>query len=190
MPTLSYSEIKPKKYIVWNNEPYEVLEARVFRKQQMKPQNATKLRHLITGKVIENSFHQNEKVLEAEIETTEAKFLYTHRGEYWFCPPDNPKERFQIPADKLGVKARFIKADSEIGLIYFNQELIGVDIPIKVNLKVIAAPPAVKGNTASGANKQITLETGTIINAPMFINENDIVRVNTETGEYTERVTL
>ncbi len=185
---LSYSEIKPKKYIVWNDEPYEVLEAKVFRKQQMKPQNVTKLRNLISGKVIENSFHQNEKVKEADISSKEAKYLYNNRGEYWFCEPNDPSKRFQVPETVIGENFRFVKTNSIIKILYFEDRIIGVEVPIKVELKVTEAPPAVKGNTVSGGTKQVTLETGAVINTPMFISEGEIIRINTETGEYAERV--
>jgi len=185
---LSYSEIKPKKFIVWNDEPYEVLEAKVFRKQQMKPQNVTKLRNLISGKVVENSFHQNEKVAEADINKQEAKYLYQNRGEFWFCEPNNPSNRFQIPTEIISDGFKFVKPNSIISLLYFGDQIIGLEIPIKVELKVVEAPPAIKGNTVSGGTKQVTLETGAVINTPMFINEGEIIRVNTETGEYAERV--
>lgn len=185
---LSYSDIKPKKFIVWNSEPYEVLEAKVFRKQQMKPQNVTKLRNLVSGKVVENSFHQNEKVEEADISKKEAKFLYENKGEYWFCEPNDPSKRFIVDAGLIRENFRFVKGNSIVLLLYFNEDVIGVEVPIKVELKVKEAPPAVKGNTVSGGTKQVTLETGAVINTPMFINEGEIIRVNTDTGEYTERV--
>ncbi len=188
MATLEYNDIKPKKYIIWNQEPYEVLDAHVFRKQQRKPVNATKLKNLITGKVIENSFHQSDKVTEAELDTKQAIYLYTNRGEYWFCDQADRSKRFQIPADILGEKIKFVKENSTLNLLLFDDRIIGVDIPIKVELTVSEAPPAVKGNTAQGGTKQIVLETGATINAPLFINPGDKVRINTETGQYAERV--
>jgi elongation factor P len=83
---------------------------------------------------------------------------------------------------------KFIKENSEIIALIFDDEVISIKIPIKAELKVTEAPPAVRGNTAQGANKQVTLETGAVVNAPIFINEGDIIKVNTETGEYAERV--
>lgn len=185
---LEYNEIKPRKYIVFNNEPYEVLDSHVFRKQQRKPVNATKLKNLITGKVIENSFHQSEKVAEAEINTKKAKYLYHNRGEFWFADPNDPSKRFQIEASVLGDKIKYIKPDSEIDVLSFEDTLIGIELPIKVELKVVEAPPSIKGNTAQGGMKQVTVETGATINAPLFVNTGDILRVNTDTGEYVERV--
>lgn len=188
MAMLEYSEITERKYIVFNGEPWEVLSSHVFRKQQRKPVNATKLKNLITGKVTEQSFHVSEKVEEAEIEKQEAKFLYANRGEYWFCNPTDPSKRFSLSEDLMGAKGKFLKANSVIKIMKFGEKTIGVDMPIKVELKVTEAHPAVKGNTAQGATKIVKLETGAEINVPMFITEGEIVRVNTETGEYTERV--
>jgi elongation factor P len=184
---LSYDEIKEGKYIVWNGEPWEVLSSHVFRKQQRKPVNATKIRNLITGKVTEPSFHVSEKVEEAEIEKKEAKYLYNNRGEYWFCDPKDPSKRFSLTNDFVGVRGKFLKTNSIIKILKFGERDIGVEMPIKVELKVVEAHPAVKGNTAQGGTKAVKLETGAEIQVPMFIKEGEMVRVNTETGEYTER---
>jgi elongation factor P len=184
---LDYSEITERKYIVLNGEPWEVLSSHVFRKQQRKPVNATKLKNLITGKVTEQSFHVSEKVEEAEIDEKEAKFLYANRGEYWFCDPKDPSKRFSLKEDFIGPRGKFMKVNSIIGILSFGEKTIGIDMPIKVELKVTEAHPAVKGNTAQGASKTVKLETGAEIQVPMFIKEGEIIRVNSETGEYTER---
>jgi len=168
-------------------EPYEVLSYHVFRKQQRKPVNATKLRHLLTNRVMEHSFHQSDKVEEAEIEKRDIKYLYENRGEYWFCEENDPTKRFRLPAEKVGDSLRFIKQNSIVSLQSFGEDILGIEVPIKVELKVKEAPPAVRGDTVTGGNKQIILETGAVINAPMFIKEGDIIRINTETGEYAER---
>jgi elongation factor P len=188
MAQLTYDEIKERKYIVLNGEPWEVLTSHVFRKQQRKPVNATKLRNLITGKVTEQSFHVSEKVEEAEIDKKEAKYLYTNRGEFWFCEPSDPSKRFQLSQDILGSRGKFLKANSVISVLMFGDKIIGIDMPIKVDLKVIEAHPAVKGNTAQGGTKLVKVETGAEIQVPMFIKEGEIIRINSETGEYAERV--
>jgi len=185
---LEYNEVKSGKFIVLDGTPYEVLSSHVFRKQQRKPVNDTKLRNLMTGKVAENSFHQSEKVEEAEIETRPAKFIYQNRGEYWFCEPSDPSKRFQLPAEKIGDAGKFLKANMLVDLIEFQEKLLGVKMPIKVELKVAEAPPSIKGNTAQGGTKVVTLETGGQVNAPLFVNEGDVIVVNTETGEYVSRV--
>lgn len=188
MAILSYNEIVQKKVIVYNNEPYEVLSSHVFRMQQRKPVNQTKLRHLVTGKVVEISFHQNESVPEADISRMETTYLYTNRGESWFCEAGNPKNRFSFPEDAVHEKVQWLKTNSPVEVMLYNEKPITVDIPIKVDLKVTDAPPAVKGDTATGGSKQVPLESGATVLTPLFINPGDILRINTDTGEYTERV--
>lgn len=188
MSMLDYSEIVGRKYIVLDGEPWEVIDSHVFRKQQRKPVNATKLKNLITGKVTERSFHVSEKVPEAEIEERDVKFLYQNRGEYWFCEALDPSKRFKIDEDFIGPQARFVKKDSIVQALSFGEKVISMKIPIKIELKVTEAHPAVKGNTAQGGTKTVTLETGATVQVPMFIKEGEIIRINSETGEYAERV--
>jgi elongation factor P len=189
---LQYNEIKEKKIIIYGDEPCEVVEAAVARKQQMKPQNQTKLRSLISGKTFAATFHLAEIVEEAEIIKSEIKFLYHHRDEYWFCQIDNPAQRFKIGPEILGSTTKFLKANTNITVFSWDQggeeKIIKVALPIKVDFKVKEAPPAVRGDTSKGGTKFIVLENDTTISAPMFIKEGDIVRINTETGQYTERV--
>lgn len=186
---LEYNEITVRKYIVFEGEPYEVLSSHVFRKQMRKPVNATKLKNLISGRVVEHSFGANDKAEEAEVETRKVKFLYANRGEWWFCEESDPSKRFKMEESLLGTPAKFMKPNSLVDVASFGEQVIGVKLPVKVELKVTDAPPAVKGDTAKGGNKVITLETGATINAPIFVSEGDVVRVNTETGDYVERVT-
>lgn len=189
MAILEYNEITEKKYIVMNGAPYEVLSSHVFRKQQRKPVNATKLKNLMTGKVTEYSFHQSEKVQEAEIESRKVKYLYNNRGEWWFCEESDPSKRFKVTDDQAGPQARFLKTNTVIDQLLFDDQPMGFKFPITVDLKVTDAPPGIKGDTQSGGTKIVTLETGTTINAPLFINEGDIIKINTETAEYRERIT-
>jgi len=184
---LEYNEIKEKKVIIFEGDPYEVLSSHVFRKQQRKPVNATKLRHLMSGRVVEYSFHQSEKVEEADIARKEVKFLYTNRGEYWFCETDDPAKRFQIAGDTLGSQAKFLKANTLVEARLFNEQVIGVKLPIKLEVKVTEAAPGLRGDTAQGGSKVVKIETGTQLNVPLFINEGDSIIINTEAGEYVER---
>ncbi len=186
---LEYNEIRERKYILVDGEPFEVLASHVFRKQQRKPVNQTKLKSLITGRVMERSFHQSEKAEEAEIDKKNVTYLYNNRGEWWFCEEGNPKERFQIEESMIGPQGKFLKPNSSVKALVFDEKIIGVELPIKVELKVKEAPPAIKGDTATGVTKQVILETGAVIITPIFINEGDILKINTETGEYVERVT-
>ncbi len=189
MAMLEYNEVVERKFIVLDGQPYEVLTSHVFRKQQRKPVNATKLKNLFSGKVTEYSFHVSEKIEEAEIERREVKYLYNNRNEFWFCEPSDPAKRFKMEEDKMGPQSRFLKPNCVLDMLSFNEKIIGLKYPITVDLKVTDAPPGIKGDTATGGTKVITLETGATINAPLFVHEGDIVRLNTETGEYRERVT-
>lgn len=188
MAVLSYNEILPKCIINYNNEPYEVLSSHIFRMQMRKPVNQTKLRQLVGGKVIEVSFHQNETVTEAEVDKMQARYLYTNRGESWFAEEGNPKNRFSFPEDAVHDKVQWLAPNSAVEVLTYHEKPMTIVIPIKVDLEVKDAPPAVKGNTVSGGSKIAELVTGAKVNVPLFINTGDIVRINTDTGLYSERV--
>jgi elongation factor P len=191
---LNYNEIKERKYIVMDGKPFEVLSSHVFRKQQRKPVNQTKLRNLITRSVKPHTFHNNDTVEEAEISKEKYVFSFsklnrqTGHEEYWFYKKDDKGHRLHIEKEIIENQIQYLKPNLEVDASIFDDQIIGISIPIKLKYKVKSAPPAVKGNTANGANKQITLETGLVINAPIFVNEGDEVIVNTETGQYVERV--
>ena len=188
MSLLEYNEVTEKKFIVMDGTPYEVISSHVFRKQQRKPVNATKLKNLLSGKVTEYSFHQSEKVEEAEIDEKEVKYLYNNRGEWWFTDPQDPSKRFKVPEEVVGPQGKFLKPNTVLTQYLFKEQPISFRMPITVELKVVEAPPNVKGDTMTGGQKTVKLETGATINAPLFVNEGDIIRINTETEEYRERV--
>lgn len=185
---LEYNEVTERKYVVLDGQPYEVLSSHVFRMQQRKPQNATKLKNMITGKVREHSYHQSDKAEEADISTKGVKYLYFNKGEYWFCEAEDPSKRFKLSAEILGDQIKYVKTNSIVDAMVFDEQIIGVKLPIKVELKVTEAADAVKGNTVQGGTKAVVLETGATIQVPMFVNQGDIIKINTETGEYTERI--
>ncbi len=185
---LEYNEVVERKYIVYEGAPYEVIHSHVFRKQQRKPVNAVKMKNLITGKVAEVSFHVSDKVEEADMSSRDIKYLYANRGEYWFCEANDPSKRFTLSEAVLGNGMQFLKQNSIVSALIFDEKIIGIKIPIKVDLKVIEAFPAVKGDTARGGSKQVKVETGATVTVPMFVKEGDILRINTETGEYTDRL--
>jgi elongation factor P len=187
MAVLSYNEITLKKVILWDEEPFLVLSSHVFRKQKRKPVNVTKLKSLISGRVVEQTFHSNETADEAEMDSRPIEYIYEAKGEYWFNTPGKPAERFALSHDIVGEEIRFLKPKSVVDALVFNDNIISIKIPVKVELAIKETAPAVKGNTSGNALKEAILETGAKIMVPMFINEGDIIRVNTELGEYTER---
>lgn len=186
--SLAYNELKPGTFLDIDGEPWEVLEFAFLRMQQRKPVAKTKLRNLVTGRVMEQTFHQSDKIEEADLQKADVKFIYTNRGEFWFTEPNDPSKRFSLPAQKIAGKPEFMKPNMILTALKFNEGIVEVKLPIKVEYKVIEAPPAIKGNTAQGGNKLVTIEGGAKVSTPLFINEGDVIRVNTDLGTYVERV--
>lgn len=188
---LEYNEIRERTYINFEGEPYEIVGSHVARKQQRKPVNQVKMKNLITGRVIEHTFQVSDKAEEADLKKKPVQYIYQNRGEFWFTPEGNPKDRFALTAEVIGNAAKYIKEKDIVDALVFSngddERIIGINISIKADLKVVDCPPNIKGDTATGGNKPATLETGTVVNVPLFINIGDVIRVNTETGEYIER---
>lgn len=191
MATLDYDEIKPRKFILVEDVPYEILESHVARTQKRKPQNQVRMRNMLNGKVIPGTFHASDTAEEAEISKREALFLFANKGEYWFCLPNDRSNRFQIDGNVIGEQTKFLKDNTVIDVKVFTlddeEKFIGVTLPVKMTFEVKEAPPAIKGNTASGGGKLVTIETGAQITTPLFIEAGEKIIVNTETGEYVER---
>ncbi len=185
---LSYYDLRKGIQFVLEGQPYEVLDFHQMRKAQDVTVAQTKIRNLISGKVIERNFHLGDTFQEADIQKTEAKFLYGHRGKYVLCDPNNPAKRFELQAEQLGDRVQFLKPGTLVTQLLFESKVITIVLPIKVQLKVAEAPPGVKGDRAQGGVKTVTLETGAILNVPLFVEAGDIIEVNTETGEYVRRV--
>jgi len=185
---LAYTDLKPGTVFKRDGQPWQVLDFSFMKKQMAKGVVQVKIKNLISGKVVEMSARQNENFEEAEIEILPAIFIYASRGEYWFHELGNPKNRFSLKEETVGNNKNYLKPNLEIKVFRFEDQIINLQVPIKMELKVTEAAPAVKGNTSQGAVKTVILETGYKINVPLFIKEGDIIRINTETGEYTERV--
>jgi elongation factor P len=185
---LNYNDIKPGVAVLVEGEPYVCTWNNIMQKQQRRPVNQTKLRHLIRGNSIEYSFQQSDKLHEAEIEQAQAIFIYEKNGEWFFHDVKDKSKRFSLTDEMMGERGNFLKDNTEVQTESFDGKIFNVKLPIKVDLKVIDAPPDVRGNTAQGGSKIVTLETGATITVPMFIKEGDVLRINTETLEYVERV--
>ena len=191
MALLQYNEIRTGKVIVYNDEPCVVLDNHVARTQQRKPQNQVKLKSLISGRTYNETFRSSDTADEADVQKRDIKYLYANKGEYWFCDPADPANRFKLEEVLLADAIPYLKDNMTVtGMVFdFDDEekIIGIKLPIKMEFVVKDAPPNIKGDTATGGNKVITLETGTTINAPLFIEIGEKIIVNTETGEYVER---
>ncbi len=190
MAQLAYNELKIGTIFTKNDDPdpYEVKEYAFIRMQQRKPVAQLKIKNLLTGKVLEYAAHQNEDFREAEIDMLPVIFIYETKGQYWFNEKGNPKNRFSLTTDLLGDAAKFLKPSTEVKSYKYGDKFVNIELPVKMDLKVVEAPPAIKGNTAQGGTKSVVLESGANVNVPLFINEGDVVKVNTTTGEYVERV--
>lgn len=185
---LEYNEIVAKKMIVLDNEPYVVLSSAISKKSRQQASNQTKLKHMITGKVTSRAFHQTDKLKEADIGKRNIKYLYNSKSEWWFCDVDNPHNRFSLPQASVGEQGHYLKENTLVEALTFNGHIIGIRLPPKIDLIVTEAPPSIRGNTAQGGTKQVTLETGVQVSVPFFIEQGDTIRVNTGTREYSERV--
>ncbi|HEY5221051.1 MAG TPA: elongation factor P [Candidatus Paceibacterota bacterium] len=185
---LAYTDLTKGVLFIMDGAPYEVIETHFLRMQQRKAVVQTRIRNLITGKLLDRNFQASDSFEEAEIERKHAMFIYESKGQYWFHEENNPKARFELEADVAGEQAQFLKPNTRVQTMVFKDKVIKIEIPVKMDFKVVEAPPSVKGNTAQGGNKVVTIEGGAKVSAPLFINEGDMIRVNTQTGDYVERV--
>lgn len=185
---LAYFDLRKGTKFILDGEPYEVLEFQQMYKAQDMVVAKTKIRNLITGKVLEKNFHQGDTFEEAELDKVEVEFIYGHREKFVFSEVADPAKRFELTKEQIGSGVEFLKPNQVLTGVKFQDKIINITLPIKINLKVTEAPPGIKGDRAQAGNKIITLETGAKINAPLFIKDGDVVEVNTETGEYVRRV--
>jgi len=185
---ISYTELKKGIIILLNSEPYEVVDTSFVRMQQRKAVVQSKLKSLKSGKVIDRSWQASESIEEADFEKKEITFLYSHRGECWFQVSADPKDRIKVMEETMGEALKFLKSNTLVTAYVLDGEIIKIILPIKMEFEVTEAPPATKGNTAQGGDKLITVETGAKITVPLFINQGDVIRINTETAAYVERV--
>ena len=184
---LNLNEIKTGQVIEINGEPYLVTKTDHHKVARGGAVLKVKLKNLINGNVLERTFQGSDKAEKAETETKKVNYMYKDGNEAYFM--DNESyEQFSLSLVQIGDKQKFLKDGVDVDVLYFKNKPVAVELPIKINLKVVSAPPGVKGNSAGNVTKQVELETGAKINAPLFVNEGDVIRINTETGEYAERV--
>lgn len=181
------NDLKVGVMIDLDSVPYQVMWSDFMRTAQRKPVMRTKLRHLITGQVLEKTFKPGDKIDEADLRRGRAQFMYREGDQFHFM--DNQTyEQFAFTQDQIGAISNFVKEGEDVDVLNFNDKPITISMPPKVELRVVEAPPGVKGDTASNATKRVKVETGYEVAVPLFIKEGEVVRLNTETGEYVERV--
>jgi len=185
---LTYFNLRKGVDFILDGEPYEVIEFQQIGKAQDVVVARTKIKNLINGKIVERNFHQEDRFEEANLEKLEVKFLYSHKGKIGFCEVKDPSKRFELTEEQIGYTIKFLKPNQILIGIKFKDKIINILLPIKVQLKVTEATPGLKGDRSQAGTKVVTLETGVQVNVPLFVEQDDIIEVNTETGEYVKRI--
>ncbi|MCX5907148.1 MAG: elongation factor P [Deltaproteobacteria bacterium] len=170
-----------------NGEPFVMVDF-----QHVKPGKGgafvrTRIKSLTTGNVNDVTFRSGDKVDKADVEEKEMQFLYETNGEYHFMDTQNYEQLF-LTADQLGENKDFLKENLVIKAVFHNKRALGIEVPMFIDLKVLQSDPGLRGDTATGATKPATLESGAVIQVPLFVEEGDVIRVDTRTREYITRV--
>lgn len=182
----SITDLKVGRIVSFGGEPCLIVSNSFMRTAQRKPVMRTKLRGVMSGKVVEKTFIAGESFEIVEIEKTRAQFMYRDSDSAYFMDSQT-FDQFGIPLEVVGEMIKYLKEGEETTITKYEGKPIGLELPVKVALKVTETTPGVRGDTAQGGTKAATLETGIVVQVPLFINEGDMVRVNTETGQYVER---
>lgn len=182
----STSEFRNGLKILFDNEPYEIVEF-----QHVKPGKGsafvrTKLKNLLTGRVLDPTFKSGDKVGRPDVEEKEMQYLYMDGEHYTFMDNTN-YEQVLIDKSAIGDNAKFLIENLDCQVLFFNGKPIGVTLPTFVILNITECEPGVKGDTATGATKPATLQTGAVVNVPLFVNEGENIKIDTRTGQYVER---
>ena len=183
---LSLNEIKIGKVLEINKEPYVVIRTDHHKMGRGGAVLKVKMRNLLSASILERTFQGNDKAEEAQTQTKKANFMYKDTNEAFFMD-NNSYEQFSLALEDIGDKAQYLKDGTDVDTLYFNDRPVSISLPIKMEFKVVSAPPSVKGNSVGSVTKQVELETGAKINVPVFISEGDVIKINTDTGEYVER---
>ena len=170
-----------------NNQPMQVIWSNRMRTAQRKPVMQTKLRNVITGKVMEYSFKFGERIEEADVSREKANFLYADSDGTHFMNNDT-FETIDFNKEITQEQESYLKEGLEVSVLRFNGKPVSIELPIKVEYKVTESPPGIRGDSGGSVTKKVTLETGLVVDAPLFIAEGETIRVSTVTGEYVERV--
>jgi len=181
------SDFRNGLIIKFKNDLYSIVEF-----QHVKPGKGgafvrSTLKNLRTGKVLDNTFRSGEKIDVVRVERRKYQYLYRD-GEFLICMDNETFEQIHVPADLIGSVSGLLKESIELDILFNGTEIISVDIPIFIELKVMETEPGFKGDTATGAVKPAIVETGANINVPLFIDAGDYIKVDTRTGGYVERV--
>jgi len=183
---IGINEIKSGKNIVLDGIPFTVLYHEHSKTGRAGSVLRTRIKNLMTGSVLEKTFQGADKIEEADISKSKAQFLYQEGADYAFMDNEN-YEQFSLSKDVLGDATNYLIEGTEVIVLNFNSIPINIELPVKVTLKVIEAPPGIKGNSVTTGGKIVKLETGFSISAPLFVKEGESIIINTERGEYAGR---
>lgn len=182
----STSDLKTGVIINYNKELHSIVSVEHRTPGNLRAFYQVKMKNLKNGKIIENRFRSGEDIQIERLDSGNYQFLYKDGDDYVFMDNDT-FEQINLPNEIFGKSGNFLKEGEIIQVYFHNSKPMSVEIPPHVYLKVTYAPPGVKGDTATGATKPVTVETGATVNAPLFINEGDVLRVDSRSGEYIER---
>jgi elongation factor P len=184
---ISAMDFRPGVTFMMDNVIYEVVQFQHVQRPRLAPLVRAKIKNIKSGGIIERTFSPEDKFEDVTLEQKELHYSYKSGENYVFMDTET-YEQYEFTAEQIGESLKFLKEDMPITMLLHNGNILGIKLPTKVDLKVIQAPPGIKGDSAGGVTKPITLETGAVVNAPLFVKEGDIVRIDTRTGEYVERV--
>ena len=185
--TINFGDLRKGVTIELDGQPYEVVDYERHKMQQRAPVTRLKLRNLRDRKMIERTFQSYTTAFSlAEVEERPAQYLYTD-GQFYTVMDMETYDQFQLSKEQLGSSLKFLREETIIDLVMHKQEIIDVRLPTFVDLTVADTAPGFKGDTAQGGTKPATLETGLTIQVPLFISNGEKVRIDTRSGEYTER---
>lgn len=184
---ISVNNLRTGLTIEVDGELWEVLEFLHVKPGKGQAFVRTKLRNVRTGNVLDRTFKAGERVEQARVDNRPMQFLYRSGDEFVFMDTET-YDQLSLPAQRLGDAVNYLKDNMEIFIKFYGDEAVGVDLPTTVDLQVTHTEPGLKGDTATGATKPATLETGLVVQVPLFVNVGDVVKVDTRTGEYLSRV--
>lgn len=183
---LNISDIKTGKKIVLDDEPYAVIYNEHSKMGRAGAVLRTKLKNLRNGAVMEKTFQGADRVEEADMSKSKAQFLYADGDQYYFMDGET-YDQFALSHEALGDAPLYLTEGLEVTLLNFNNTPINIELPVKITLEVTEAPPGLKGDTQSGGDKLVTVETGAQITTPLFIETGDKIIINTERGDYVSK---
>jgi elongation factor P len=183
---ISTNDFRTGLTIELDGDVYQVLEFLHVKPGKGSPFVRSKLRNLRTGAVIERTFNAGEKVPRAHLERRATQYLYNDGDNYYFMDMES-FEQVPLGPGELGDAVKFLKENMEVFLLSYQDKVLGVELPNTVELQVVETTPGVKGDTAAGGSKPAKLETGLVVQVPLFIEEGDVLQIDTRTGEYLKR---